>query len=63
MTLTEKVYQFEIESSGEGFALTEKEKIFSLTNIEEVKDYYYEDRGWGESKSLTEHLLVLLCSL
>ena len=63
MTLTEKVFKFEVEVSGEDFALEVKEGIDKLETLEEVKNYYLYERGWISDDSLVDLLFDLIIDL
>lgn len=63
MTIGEYILNFEREISNEEFVEAEKEKLLKLSTVEEVVKYYTEDRGWGESKSLTSYLIDLIVDL
>ena len=63
MTLGEQVLEFEKEVSDENFVNEEKENILKLTTLEEVKDYYMDERGWRDDSSFVDHLMSLLISL
>jgi hypothetical protein len=54
MTLSEKVFEFECEISGEDFALEEKVNIDKLETLNDVKEYYLDYRGWDSDSSLRE---------
>ena len=54
MTLSEKVFGFECEISGEDFALEEKVNIDKLETLNDVKEYYFDYRGWDSDSSLRE---------
>lgn len=63
MTLGEQVLEFEKEVSDENFVNEEKEKILNLTTLEEVKDYYMDERGWRDDSSFVDILMCLLIDL
>lgn len=63
MTLGEQVLEFEKEVSDEDFVNEEKEKILNLTTLEEVKDYYMDERGWRDDSSFVDTLMCLLIDL
>ena len=63
MKLSEKVFEFECEVSGEDFALEVKSEIDKLENLKEVKDYYLYERGWIDSDSLVESLIDFIIYL
>ena len=63
MKLSEKVFEFECEVSGEDFALEVKSEIDKLETLKEVKDYYLYKRGWIDSDSLVESLIDFIIYL
>ena len=63
MTLGEQVLEFEKEVSDESFVNEEKENILNLTTLEEVKDYYMNERGWRDDNSFVDTLMDLLINL
>jgi len=63
MTLGEQVLEFEKEVSDESFVNEEKENILKLTTLEEVKDYYMDDRGWRGDDDFADTLIHLLSTL
>ena len=63
MTLGEQVLEFEKEVSDESFVNEEKENILKLTTLEEVKDYYMDERGWRDDSSFIDTLMCLLINL
>ena len=63
MKLSEKVFEFEKECSGEDFALEVKSEIDKLETLKEVKDYYLYERGWIESDSMIESLIDFIIYL
>ena len=63
MKLSEKVFEFECEVSGEDFALEVKSEIDKLETLKEVKDYYLYERGWIDSDSLVESLIDFIIYL
>ena len=63
MTLTEKVFKFEVEVSGEDFALEVAVEIDKLETLEEVKNYYLYERGWINDNSLVDLLFDLIIDL
>jgi hypothetical protein len=54
MKLSEEVFEFECEISGEDFALEEKVNIDKLETLNDVKEYYLDYRGWDSDSSLRE---------
>jgi len=46
MTLAEKVFKFEVEVSGDDFALEVAVEIDKLKTLGDVKEYYLHERGW-----------------
>jgi hypothetical protein len=60
MKLSEKVFEFELEISGEDFALEVKEDIDKLKNWDDIKNYYLYDRGWKGDSSLEDLLFDLI---
>ena len=63
MKLSEKVFEFENEISGEDFALEVKSEIDELKTLDEVKDYYLYKRGWIDSDSMVETLIDFIIYL
>lgn len=63
MTIGEQVLEFEKEVSDESFVNEEKENILNLTTLEEVKDYYMDERGWRDDSSFVDTLMDLLINL
>lgn len=63
MKLSEKVFEFELEISGEDFALEVKSEIDKLETLEDVKDYYLYTRGWKGDSSLEDLLFDLIINL
>ena len=63
MKLSEKVFEFENEISGEDFALEVKSEIDELKTLDEVKDYYLYERGWIDSDDLVENLIDFIIYL
>ena len=63
MTIGEQVLEFEKEVSDESFVNEEKENILKLTTLEEVKDYYMNERGWRDDNSFVDVLMDLLINL
>ena len=63
MKLSEKVFEFELEISGEDFALEVKEDIDKLETLEDVKDYYLYTRDWKGDSSLEDLLFDLIINL
>ena len=63
MTIGEQVLEFEKEVSDESFVNEEKENILKLTTLEEVKDYYMNERGWRDDNSFVDTLMSLLINL
>ena len=63
MTIGEQVLEFEKEVSDESFVNEEKENILNLTTLEEVKDYYMNERGWRDDNSFVDTLMDLLINL
>ena len=63
MTIGEQVLEFEKEVSDESFVNEEKENILKLTTLEEVKEYYMEERGWKDDDSFVDTLMGLLIDL
>jgi hypothetical protein len=61
--LSEKVFEFECEISGEDFALEVKEDIDKLEDLEDVRNYYLYGRGWLGDESLRVLLVDLIISL
>jgi hypothetical protein len=63
MKLSEEVFEFECECSGEDFALEVKSEIDKLETLKEVKDYYLYQRGWIDSDSMVESLIDFIIYL
>ena len=63
MKLSEKVFEFELEISGEDFALEVKEDIDKLETLEDVKEYYLYTRGWKGDSGLEDLLFDLIIDL
>ena len=63
MKLNEKVFKFEVEISGEDFALEVKNKIDKLETLKDVKEYYLDYRGWRFNDSLEELLIDFIIDL
>ena len=63
MSLSEKVFKFEVEISGEDFALEEALEIDQLETLDDVKNYYLFDRGWKGDDSLEDLLFDLIINL
>lgn len=63
MKLSEKVFEFECECSGEDVALELKNEIDELETLEEVKEYYLHEREWIDSDSMVESLIDFFISL
>jgi hypothetical protein len=63
MKLNEKVFEFEVEISGEDFVLGEKENIDKLENLKDVKEYYLNYRGWRGDESLEDLLFDFIINL
>jgi hypothetical protein len=61
--LSEKVFEFECEVSGEDFALEMKEDIDKLEDLEDVRNYYLYGRGWLGDDSLMELLIDFIISV
>ena len=62
MTLVEKVFDFEVEISGEQ-ALEFEIEIDKLKNLEDIKNYYLYERGWINSESLVDLLIDFIIDL
>lgn len=54
------IYKFEVESSGADYALGFKDEIDNLKTIEDVKQYYWVNRGWSENDWSREAFVDLL---
>jgi hypothetical protein len=63
MKLSEKVFEFECEISGEDFALEVKNKIDKLETLKDIKEYYLDYRGWRFNDSLEELLIDFIIDL
>ena len=61
--LSEKVFEFECEVSGEDFAFEIKDDFDKLEDLEDVRNYYLYSRGWLGNDSLMELLVDLIISL
>jgi hypothetical protein len=62
MTLSEKVFEFECEISGEQVLEFEIE-IDKLKTLEDVKNYYLYERGWVNDESLVDLLIDFIIDL
>ena len=62
MTLSEKVFEFECEISGEQVLEFEIE-IDKLKTLEDVKNYYLYERGWVNDDSLVDLLIDFIIDL
>jgi hypothetical protein len=62
MTLSEKVFEFECEISGEQVLEFEIE-IDKLKTLEDVKNYYLYERGWISDDSLVDLLIDFIIDL
>jgi hypothetical protein len=56
LSLSEKVFLFEVEISGKDFASEVLNEISKLKTLKDVYEYYLDYRGWRGEKSL-EHIL------
>ena len=63
MKLSEKVFEFECEVSGEDFAFEVKVDIDKLETLTDVKEYYLYKRGWKGDSSLEDLLSDLIIDL
>ena len=63
MTLGEQVLEFEKEVSDVDCVNEEKENILKLTTLEEVENYYMDDRGWRGDDDFVDTLIHLLSTL
>jgi hypothetical protein len=63
LSLSEKVFKFEVEISGEDFALEVKNKIDKLETLKDIKEYYLDYRGWRFNDSLEELLIDFIIDL
>ena len=63
LSLSEKVFKFEVEISGEDFALEVKNEIDKLETLKDVKEYYLDYRGWRFNDSLEELLIDFIIDL
>jgi hypothetical protein len=63
MKLSEEVFEFECEISGEDFALEEKVNIDKLETLNDVKEYYLDYRGWDNDSSLRELIFDFIINL
>jgi hypothetical protein len=63
MTLAEKVFKFEVEVSGDDFALEVAMEIDKLKTLGDVKEYYLHERGWIDDESLVDLLFDLIIDL
>ena len=62
LSLSEKVFEFEVEISGEQ-ALEFEIEIDKLKNLEDIKNYYLYERGWINSESLVDLLIDFIIDL
>ena len=62
MELVKKVLEFEKLVSGEVEERVKKE-IEELKSLEDVKEYYLEERDWGSDKSMVEVLYEFISEL
>jgi hypothetical protein len=63
MKLNEKVFEFEVEISGEDFSLEVKNDINKLETLEDVKNYYLYERGWKGDDSLEDLLIDFIIDI
>ena len=63
MTLGEQVLEFEKGISDVNLVNKEKENILNLTTLEEIKEYYMDDRGWRGDDDFVGTLMYLLSNL
>jgi hypothetical protein len=63
MKLSEEVFEFECEISGDDFALEEKVNIDKLETLNDVKEYYLNYRGWDSDSSLRELFFDFIVNL
>jgi hypothetical protein len=63
MKLSEEVFEFECEISGDDFALEEKVNIDKLETLNDVKEYYLDYRGWDNDSSLRELIFDFIINL
>ena len=62
MTLSERVFDFEVEISNEQ-ALEFETEIDKLKTLEDVKNYYLYERGWINDESLVDLLFDFIIDL
>lgn len=62
MTLSERVFDFEVEISNEQ-ALEFEIEIDKLKTLEDVKNYYLYERGWINDDSLVDLLIDFIIDL
>ena len=62
MTLSERVFDFEVEISNEQ-ALEFETEIDKLKTLEDVKNYYLYERGWIDVDSLVDLLFDFIIDL
>ncbi len=63
LSLSEKVFLFEVEISGKEFALEVLNEISKLKTLREVKEYYLDYRGWLGDSSLEDLLIDFIIDL
>jgi hypothetical protein len=63
LSLSEKVFKFEVEISGKEFALEALNEISKLETLREVKEYYLYYRGWLGDSSLEDLLIDFIIDL
>ena len=61
--LQQYLYDYEVEISGEDFALEVKNKIDKLETLKDVKEYYLYYRGWVGDESLEDLLFDFIIDL
>jgi len=62
-TLGDEVWEYELSISDPESIEEEEENIHNLKTLEDVKNYYINERGWLDNESLTRELLDLMISL
>jgi hypothetical protein len=63
MKLSEKVFEFELEISGNEFALEVKEYIDQLETLDDVKNYYLYERSWVNDEGLVDLLMDFIINV
>jgi hypothetical protein len=63
LSLSEKVFLFEVEISGREFASEVLNEISRLKHLKDVKEYYLDYRGWRGNDSLEDLLIDFIINL